>query len=69
MSDVTTREPGQVYARERSMSKAQEGEGSPWDVEVDVYLESVSCSRRRTAILCFTIADMMDSTSTSIFMT
>ena len=42
MSDVTTREPGQVYARERSMSKAQEGEGSPWDVEVDVYLESVS---------------------------
>jgi hypothetical protein len=42
MGDVTTRERDHADLREKNMPQGQRGgSGSPWDVEVDVYLESV----------------------------
>jgi hypothetical protein len=41
MDDVTTREPSPGYTEENPKAQVQGGQGSPWDVDVDVYLLSV----------------------------
>ena len=41
MDDVTTREPSLSHTETHGSSQSQSGSGTPWDVEVDVYLETV----------------------------